>query len=295
MFLAFSLFAGPEEELAWEYLPSVIEYSDSLHKAIRDERWRSAIGFAEIIANYFPESPVAEESSFLMGEAYFKLGVIDAANESFSAYLNNPAPRHFEEAIHYKFDIAERFRNGERKHLFSNPTLPRLLSGTEDAIGIYDEVITALPHDEIAAKSLLGKAQLQLHFEDFKPSIETLDLLIRRFPKHELAAQGFLEKSHVYLKQSQEKDFDSALLNLADANLRKFRLAFPREERISDVEHELGEIQEIFAERLMEIGRFFQKTKKIPASILYYTKVINQYPATKAAAEANEKLHVLQG
>ena len=53
-------------------------------------------------------------------------------------------------------------------------------------------------------------------------------------------------------------------------------------------------MQEIFAEHLMETGRFFQKTKKVPASIIYYSKVLSSYPDTKAAVEAKAKLETLQ-
>jgi len=291
-----SLTALEEEELHWEEEgPSVLEFNTSLQDAIRDGDWWAAIDYAEMISYHFPQSPFAEETAFLIGESYYKLGQLELANERFTAYLNHSAsPKHFEEAIHYKFQIAEQFRGGAKKPLFGSHKLPKIVSGEEDALQIYDEVVTSLPHDEVAAKALLGKAEIQLRLEDYKPSLETLDLLIRRFPKHDLAAQGFLEKSHAYLMQCKDRSLDPALLDLAEVNLRKFRLAFPREGRILEAEKDFAEMQEIFAERLMETGRFFQKTKKVPASIIYYSKVLSQYPNTKAAAEAQERLESLQ-
>ncbi len=80
--------------------------------------------------------------------------------------------------------------------------------------------------------------------------------------------------------QCREKSLDPALLDLADVNIRKFRLAFPREGRIAGAEKDYAEMLEIFAEHLMETGRFFQKTKKTPASIIYYSKVLSKYPET---------------
>jgi outer membrane assembly lipoprotein YfiO len=294
--LILSLSALEEEELLWDDEgPSVLEFNAFLQDAIRDGDWWAAIDYAEMISYHFPESPFALETAFLIGDAFYKLGQLELANERFTAYLNHSAaPKHFEEAIHYKFNIAESFRSGVKKPLFGSHKLPKLVSGEEDALKIYDEVITSLPHDDIAAKALLGKAEIQARFEDYKPSLETLDLLIRRFPKHDLAAQGFVQKSHSYLMQCRDKCLDPALLDLAEVNLRKFRLAFPREERIVEAEKDFTEMQEIFAEHLMETGRFFQKTKKVPASIIYYTKVLSKYPETKAAAEAQERLEKLQ-
>ena len=291
-----SLSALEEEELNWDDGgPSALEFNAQLQKAIDKGDWWAAIDYAEIISYHFPESPFAQDTAFLIGEAYYRMGQLELANERFTVYLNHSAsPKHFDEAIHYKFTIAESFRQGVKKPLFGNHKMPKWESGEEVALTIYDDVIAALPHDDMAARALLGKAEIQMRFEDYKPSLETLDLLIRRFPKHDLAAQGFLEKSHAYLMQCRDKSLDPTLLDLAEVNIRKFRLAFPREERIAEAEKDFAEMQEIFAGQLMEIGRFFQKTKKTPASLIYYEKVLSKYPDTQAALEAKERLDELQ-
>jgi outer membrane protein assembly factor BamD (BamD/ComL family) len=147
-----------------------------------------------------------------------------------------------------------------------------------------------LPHHEIAIRSFLNKAILQAELEDYKLSLETLDLLIRKFPKHELAAAAYLEKSHVYLMQCKEKSLDPSLLDLADVNLTKFKLAFPREERLKEAEEELERMKEFFADHLLQTGKFFEKTGKAAASLIYYHKVVANYPSTQAAAFAKEKI-----
>lgn len=295
-FLFASLFALEEHELIWDDEgESVLEFNTYLQEAIEDQDWWAVIDYAELISYHFPQSPFAEETAFLIGEAYFKMDQLELANEAFSSYLSHVvSPKRFEDAVQYKFTIAEQFKNGVKKPLFGSHKLPKIVSGKEDAVQIYDDVITTFPHHEMAVRALLGKAQVQAELEDFKPSLETLDLLIRRFPKHELAASAYLQKSHVYLMECQERSLDPALLDLADVNLNKFRLAFPRESRISQAEEELLQMKEIFAQHLFDTGKFFEKTKKIPASIIYYSKVIAKYPETKAASRAKVKLEDLR-
>ena len=290
------LLALEEEELIWDHpQPSVQEYNSSLQQAIAAGDWWTVIDYADIISYNFPSSPFAQEVSYIMGEAYFKLNQLEYANECFTAYLNHAsAPKHFEDAIEYKFNIAEQFATGAKKRLFGSPKMPAWLPAKEDSIQIYDDVIAALPHSEFAAKSLLSKARTQTYFEDFKPAIETLDLLIRRFPKHDLAAEGYLEKNKIYLLQCQAQNLDPDVLDLTEVNLRKFRLAFPREPRLVEAEKIHSEMQEIFAENLFEIGHFFERTKKIPASVIYYKKVIAKYPNTEAAAVSRDKLQSLE-
>jgi outer membrane protein assembly factor BamD (BamD/ComL family) len=300
LFFAFSLLAAPllsleEEDLIWDSGPSVQEYNSAMQQAIAAEDWWTVAECAEIISYNFPTSPFAQEASYTLGEAFYKLNQFEYANECFSAYLNHAtSPRHFEEAIEYKFHIAEKFFSGTKKRLFGSSKMPAWIPAEEDAIPIYDEVIAALPHSDFAARSLLSKARIQASVEDYKPSVETLDLLIRRFPKHELAAAAYLEKNKVFLLQCQAQNLDPDFLDLADLNLRKFRLAFPREPRVAEAEQLAAQIRELFAQNLLETGKFFEKTKKLPASLIYYAKVISKYPNTEAALTARDKIETLQ-
>lgn len=302
LFFAFGVLAMPllaleEGELKWENKgPSVQECNCALQQAIVVENWWAVIDCADMISDSFPASPFAQEASYIMGEAYYKLNQFERSSECFTAYLNHViSPKHFEEAVEYKFSIAEKWASGFKKRLFGSTKMPTWMPAKEDSIPIYDEVIAVLPHSELAAKSLLSKARTQTYLEDYKPSVETLDLLIRRFPKHDLAAEAYLEKNKVYLMQCRAQNLDPNLLDMAEMNVRKFRLAFPREKRIGEAEKILSEIQELFARNLFETGSFFEKTKKIPASLIYFNKAIAKYPNTEAAAASRAKLETLQG
>ena len=288
----FPLFAVEERELVCENRgPSVQEYHSALQQAMASVDWWAVIDYAALISHQFPTTPFAQESPYLMGEAYFKLNQLEYANDSFTTYLNEvSSPKHFQEALEYKFTIAEQLANGAKKRLFGSPKMPAWVSAKEDSIPIYDEVIAALPHSEIAIQSLLSKARIQTSLEDYKPAIESLDLLIRRFPRHPLAAESYLEKTKVYLAQCKAQNLDPDLLDLAEVNVRKFRLAFPREARLNEAEKIVSEMEEIFAQNLFETGRFFEKTKKVPASLIYFNKVISKYPKTEAAMASREKL-----
>lgn len=276
-------------------VPSVQEFYSYLQESMDDEDWWSAIDFGEIVLYHFPESPFSQEVPFLMGTAYYRLNQYELANTALSEYLKkSSSPKHFEEAIEMKFAIAEFFRQGGKKRLFGSHKLPAIMPAREDALKIYDEVITTLPHHDMAIHALLGKAEIQAIFEDFKPAVETLQLLIHRFPKHDLAAEGFLQINRVYLQQCQAQHLDPNLLELAEANYQKFQLAFPREPRLAEASEALQEMKELYAQNLMEMSHFFQKRKETDACKIYFSKVIAQYPDTKAATSAREKLNALE-
>jgi len=290
------LYAQEQIEASWApQPPPMIDLHSGLQKAIELEDLWSVIDYAEAIGRYYPDSPFGQDAAFQCGETYFKMEQYELANAAFSKYLNQSGnPRHFEEVIHYKFTIAEMFRNGLKMRLFDSHKLPRWAPSEEGAIALYDEVITTLPHDEIAAQSLWGKGKLHVVLEDFKDGVDAFQLLIRRFPKHDLAAQAFLEINETYLLQCKTEHLDLDLLDLAEMNFHKFQLAFPREPRLEIAEKALRDMQQLYANNLLETGRYYEKVKKIPASVIYYNKVVAKYPDTEAAKVALEKLERLQ-
>lgn len=286
------LSALEEEELTWdEPLYTVQNFQSSLLDALSAKDWWAVADYASMISYNFPDSPFAPEAAFLMGQAFFHLEQFELANQNLSMYLHQAGGiKHFEEAIHYKFQIAEGYRNGVKRRPFDSHKMPRCLPAYEEALAIYDEVVTTLPHHEIAVQALLGKAHILAQFEDFKLSRETLHTLIRRFPKHDLAAEAYLEIGRTYLTECQVSSMDADLLDLAEVNLRKFRTAFPREKRIQEAEALFTEMQELFAKNLLEIGRFFEKTHKPAAAEIYYSKVVAQFPKSQAAFTARDQL-----
>ena len=284
-----------EEVLPIEEGLSAQEFYSYMQEAIDDEDWWAAIDYGEIVLYHFPDSPFCQEIPYLMGMNYFRLEQHELANEMLSEYLKgSTSPKYFEEAVETKFAIAECWRQGGKKRLFGSHKMPAIVPAYEDALEIYDEVLTTLPHHEIAVRAFLGKAEIQAYLGDFQPSIETLQVLIRRFPKHDLAAESYLRINQTYVKQCTEESLNPDLLDLAEVNLRKFRLAFPREPRLAESEKLLADMQEIFASNLFDTGNFFERTKKIPASIIYYNKVVASFPKTEAAAASREKLEILQ-
>lgn len=275
-----------------QQVPPVQELNSYMLEAFETKEWWKVIDYSAIICGRYPDSPFAHEAPYVRGEAFYNMGQLEAANLAFTMYLNDN-PKRFSEAIQYKFQIAEAFANGTKKRLFGSPKMPAWVSAEEDAIPIYDEVIAALPHSDMAAKSLLSKAKIQANIEQYTTAIETLETLIRRFPKDTLAAEAFLEKSKILLRQCQGQDLDPALLDLSSVNIRRFKLAFPREERIQETETIHVAMEELFAANLLEIGMFYQKTKKNPAAEIYFNRVIAKYPNTKAALDAQKRLETI--
>ena len=164
---------------------SVHQYYSKMIDYYQKEDWQHLAWKCQDMIADFPTSPFAKEARYYLGVAHFNLGELEFANQAFSDYLKEElTPKFFDQVIRYKFQIAREFDEGARIHLFGWQKMPKWLPAYEEAIEIYDEVITTLPRDDLAAQSLYRKGVLLLRMEDYKKSIDVFQTLIRRFPKH---------------------------------------------------------------------------------------------------------------
>jgi len=274
---------------------SVQEIYSNAMKAFQKNQWTELVVHCQKVTKHYSDTSFASDALYYMSVGYFQMEDYDMANRKFSEYLKLPGtPKYFEEAIQYKFSIAEKFRLGAKKHIFQWSRMPKWLPAKEDALKIYDEVLTTFPYHDLAAKSLYGKGVILKDFDEFRESVETFQILIRRFPKHELAIESFLEIGKVYLNQVRYEHLNPGLLDSAELNLRKFELAFPSEVRLEEARETLNEMREVFAMSLFETGDFFERTKKKGAAVIYYSKVVSKFPHSDAAKRAQDRLQALQ-
>mgnify|MGYP003429462785 FL=1 len=249
------------------------------------EDWKRAADELERVPYFFPDTQEAGEASFYLGVCYWKRKELDFANQAFSDYLRYTAhPERFQEVIEYKFAIAEEFVKGSRRRPFRCRYFPKWFPGKDLALGIYDEVIAAVPTSRLAARSFKAKGDVLLRFGDFKASIEAYQALIRSFPKDALSPAAFLGIGEAYLGQAKIEPQNPDLVALATLNWQKFQEAFPGEERVGEVACLLQQMQELYARELYRIGRMYERKGQPQAANVYYSSLVEQFPDTQMAA-----------
>lgn len=253
--------------------------------------WKKAAHHFNIVSVNFPHTNEGIESKFYLGVSQFYLGEYEFANQAFTDYLkctNNPD--HLEDAIKFKFYVAEAFRSGAKRRIMGWKYFPAWLDASEEAIETYDEIISAFPCHPLALDSLFAKGNLLWSMEDYRGAVDAFMTLIRRFPKEEKAPESYLMVSRVYLDQAAKEFQNPDILALADLNLKKFDHDFPTDERLDEAKHYVQLVKEVFAKGLYTTGRFYERIKKPSASILYYQNAIERFPDTDIASRCRNRL-----
>lgn len=264
-------------------------------RLLDEKNYKEALNNFLVITIHFPDSRFYSDALYYSGVCYYHNNDLDLANKQFSLYLDTGAQlNHFEKIFEYKFQIAEGFAHGAKRHLFGVGRFPKWIPSRGKALEIYDEVIATLSSSEIGIKALFSKGELQLALREYKESTETLNILLRRFPKHRLAAESYLLISKVYLEQCINEPQNPDFISHALVNLQHFRKSFPADARILAVENNLSKMHETHATSLFEAGRFYEKKKKPKAAIIYYEEASKRYPETVAGKKCTQKLALLQ-
>lgn len=264
-------------------------------ESLDKEDWREASRQFRIVTTCFPNSPYASDSNFYLGVAEYHNEELDYANDSLTTYLKSKNnPKFFQEAIEYKYAIAEKLNAGHKRRFFGTKKMPKWASGKSLAIQIYDEVIASLPCHELAARALYSKGDLLWNQKEYKRAVESYQMIVKRFPKHELAPESFVVISKIFLEQSATEFQNPDVLEFAQINLRRFKHDFPREPRVDEVEADVLAIKEIYAKGLYDTGLFYERVSKPMASRIYYQNAIKLFPETKIAQLSKQRLDVLQ-
>lgn len=259
--------------------------------AMEKEDWVELIKQSRILLHNFSESPFAQDARFYLGVGYFQVGECDFANTHLSEYLQKQyTPKFFEEAVRYKFLIAKAFQNGTRKHIFGKESFPKWISGKREAMEIYDEVIVALPQNDLATESLFGKGEILFEEGEYQESIDVFRVLLRRFPKSPLARDAYVSIIRVYKTLAEKEYPDPDYLDLAEIHRKKFAADFGSDPKLIEADRLLADMKELYADDLYQTALFYERTKKPKASVIYYSKIVNKYPDTRIADLAKHRL-----
>lgn len=276
-----------------KYVPtvSVQEHYDLGYQALYANKWEESLRNFMVVIYHYEGTPFYSDAMFYAGVCHYFRGDLDLANKQFDRYLNLTGKlKHFEKVFEFKYYIADYYQQGRRKHLFGISRMPKWASGKKDAIELLDEIVAALPGQDVAARALYSKAEILRKKKLYRESIDALETIYRRFPTHELAAQSFVAISEIYYQESVKESQNPDLISLAKVNLARFTKNFPGDEKIAVAEENLEQMREVYALSLYETGRFYERKKKPHASAIYYQDAISKYPGTEAAEKSQTRL-----
>lgn len=270
------------------------EHYRLMMRAYENKNWSKALGHAAPLVRYGKHLPFAGEVAFIKGMSHYQLRQFEDANLAFCDYLEiSQMPHHLETVMQKKLEIAAFYAQGNGKHVFDLPFLPRIMNANEEAEALFDEVVASLPRHRFAVEALFKKANLEKKRGHYREAVDLYETLIRRFPKHDLALQSYIEIADSYLKHTEDYYPDPHYMELARVSAQNFRMDFPNSDKLVYVDECIQKMEELFAESFLELAKFFEVKKRQDSSAIYYQTIVTLYPGTKSAVVAAEMLKTI--
>lgn len=240
------------------------------------------------IKTYGTESDLYPAALYLRGTAYMETGDFRGAHEDFQAILNEYAGSEYaEDALQGDFRVAEQYIAGKRRKAWGGLLW---IKDRDGGVKILDDVVLNYPDTPLAELAQRAKADYYYARGEFELAEDEYAAFARDFPRSRFHPYALLQSARAALASFPGVKFDDAGLVEAQERFTQFQSAYPAAAEELDVPVLLDEISARRAEKTLEIGKFYQKTKHHTAAAYYYRQTVKRWPETPAAAEAAGRL-----
>lgn len=268
--------------------------NEQLEKGLRcdkEGRFEQAAQAYRTLVKTWPLSPNAPEAQFRVAVAYFKLYDFQRSFKEFQKCVEKyPDSEHFEEILKYQHDIASLFLAGEKQRIWIIPTLPSM----DKAVEMFEQVVKNAPYSKVApmAQLKIGFAREKQH--QWNDAVKAYQELIRRYPRSDLADDAQFQIGYAYMLASQQADYDQTSANRAITGFEDYRTKYPNSEKDDQARQNISRLKQEQARGLMTIAEFYEHDQNRDAALVYYNRLLQQYPDTELAKRASARAEELK-
>jgi outer membrane protein assembly factor BamD (BamD/ComL family) len=189
-------------------------------------------------------------------------------------------------AAEMEFIIADAFLSGTRRKWMGMP----LLSGQELAITILDGLSHLHNPPRIAEYALKRKGDYYFDRAEFDLADDEYAKLLAGFPASPYVPWLTLRRAQAALARFPGIRFDDAALVEAEERFLRYRQQYPARAEAENVDLILEDIRNTRAQKEYDIGLWYDKVGKPQAAQFYYRSVVDNWPGTLAASQAQGRI-----
>jgi outer membrane protein assembly factor BamD (BamD/ComL family) len=236
-----------------------------------------------------PDEERLYEATFLLGETYFESRDFWKALKQYETVAENSSGELFDLANQRSIDVARAFLSGQKRIVWGFLRLPAYAEGVD----ILDKVWERIPGTRLGELALKLKADYYYKNGDMDLAQDEYNNLVQQYPSGRFIQLAMLRSAEAAEAAFPGVRFDDKPLVEADERYRQLLGTFPAYARREEVPERLEGIRQERAEKDLDIGRWYERTKQPSAAEFYYRLVLKDWPDTLAAADARTRLRAL--
>ncbi|MBM3246271.1 MAG: outer membrane protein assembly factor BamD [Candidatus Omnitrophica bacterium] len=242
------------------------------------------------VLKYYPKSFEASESQYY-------LGLIEEEQDNlYEAYLayqkvidKYPFSERIQEIIEREYKLGEKFMEGQRRK-----ALGVALPVENPAIEIFNKVIENSTYGPLAAAAQYKLGLVLKGLLRYYEAEEAFNKVISNYPGSEWVEAAKFQIAACRAAVSRSPDYDQWATQEAKEKFEEFVQEHPDAVLSREAEKNIARLREKEAEASFNIGRFYEKQKEAAAARIYYQRVMDDYPESRWAVKALERLQIME-
>ncbi len=268
--------------------------AQSLWEAARryeqEENWSKAARRFRLLEENYPESPFAVESLFRLGTSLEKMNRPLEAFQADQKILDDyPRQGDLETILGRQFAIGEYFLNQRRDYLLYT-TSPNLDSAAE----VFRQIVRTATFSDYSPRAQFNLARaLQMQGKYDEAELE-YDLVRQNYPDSPSMPDALFQLGLCAQEQALGSNYDNFEVKRATDAFREFVRRFPEAPQVPQAKELINDMLGVEAEKSYEIGRYYERKDCPEGARVYYREVLEKFPGTSFAAQAQERLDGLK-
>lgn len=235
--------------------------------------------------------------SFEASESQYYLGLVEEAQDNlYEAYLTYqkvidkyPFSERIQEIIEREYKIGEAFMSGEKRK-----ALGVALPVENPALEIFTKVVENSTYGPLAPKAQYKLGLVLKSLTRYYEAEEAFNKVITNYPNSEWVEPAKFQIAACRQAVSRGPDYDQEAAKEAKEKFEEFVKEHPDAVLSRDAEKNIEQLKEKEAESNFNIAQFYEKQKAYEAAKVYYNELINNYPKSKWASKALERLQIME-
>jgi outer membrane protein assembly factor BamD len=252
---------------------------------------RGAVTTYKQLLRRYPVSTLAPKAQFKVARILESTGEYDDAYDAYANYLTKyPRGDDFEISVESMFKIAKLFLEGEKRKVFGL----RLASSMTRAQEMFEGIVKRAPFSRFAPLAQFNAGQAMEKQGKFSDAITAYTAVVTRYPNDPVADDAQYQIGFVQLRQYRDGSYDQGGAQKARDAFEDFINRFPDSEKVPQARENLKSLESGASRGTLDIAKFYDKTKRYKAAVVYYNDVIKFSPGTPEATLAKTRIEELR-
>jgi outer membrane assembly lipoprotein YfiO len=268
-----------------------LQYKAAL-KLFEEEKYKEAYReFKKLLVNY-PDAKEAAEGQYYLGRC---LEAMDKPYEAFLAYQkvidSYPNSQRINEVVEREYNIGEYFLNREHKKVLGVSVYDFV---DHPAIEIFKRIVDKVPYSQYAPRAQYKMGMVLMELGRYDEARDAFQKLIDNYGDSEWASPAKYQLALATASAFPGAEYDSTYLQEATERLDEFIEDHPEAKISSQAKEQLNTLRNSEAKKNFDIGQFYEKQNKYRSALIYYKKVVDNFPDSDHYAIALERIEDLE-